>query len=1400
MTSNGNNACRRDQSSAAVAAAGATFFFTGQNFIKSIPFDGCRTFLYFFFDRGDIVSNVTADIGFRNMCRELRLLLRILCYIAHCNQGSEIYLIYLEPHLVEDLNLNPSLRCALTSDFCLLFSIPTRRNNVDGFVEEIRSMEEDVVSSALASFTDAVKRLICVDTNLISTTRAYVMRDDRAKTTEVLNMFDFSIWKYAQDAMDRKIKGLKSILEKPLPTSDTTLTWNSLAASIVYYFGGNVSAGGHLSFSVDELLEFLFTNLAQPESSPVWNRFRHAFDKSPYLDLIAAFSPTSVVGNDGNDSAVFDDAAVVATPGGCEGDADSHSILLFTDTVNGSCQSYAVAEAPSPASFFDSDATMVPTEDLVNAVAATVCPTLPMDSPGRSVEISAPASVPSPALSLPPPPPTPSPRPASQRSMLDFLDRLSSASSLSVSSQQRSQKSSDESRESLLMFAYNIEHLINKDNFNLFESVPFLRYPHLPTKHASVVPYMDAVMRGYLSSDSVHELVHLNGSEFGLVWPYLNTFRLIADEIESISVADMSALHKLKMKSDLFYNTVLKNANKIATEPAKSIFKKSLAMLDGAKGCRGLAAAAAVSGLVVDDGDWPRLLQNGDSSQLPKRGDYLFLKKVFCEIFGLGRNTQAVMSLVHILHTTAPKWKANKLMLVNYTRGGTGKSHTVNVLKDLFREVTGLFGNVSTFTDTVLKYSEMTVGRVIVMDDVGFSAAQQKSVKREDAMISGQFKSLLDTGYTNNQCTEKDPLTNAFRVRTRLMVSNSAFMWNTNTLDSFSDALQDRCVIIGAEPLEVSAGMLVVRSESDITVAIDRYRLRARFANMYIRHHVLQTLMYTACSPVDILPSARTTAFVADLVKRFGAMFPVTRNTSSALRSNFKILDTAMGEAIRMAVLAVSEWWVPPWTVAPQVIAGETCRDFLKRLAEARLVAFETLDLAELVVEVMAQTKLYIPSACVEMVAVHFCQSISGIFALIGKILTRAMAYCMRDTFGKLDTPDGPALVINHVDRICPDLFLVDGALVASGKDAWFHRADGTTIKLVEDVTATTLSLNGFFAHELLKKYQPQLFETVRDKFLTIFQEECLPMGRLMPITWRPAVCDPKDVLCKNFLTFWSTVVDRDCAAGLSPEVLITGDDYYISPHFMGIAADIALADDERRFDCQPYATLKYRGGTHRQQVDLSEEGRAAPPPSTLLQPLIHWFSKELLQRNIDGFKHSQCGIVPTGDNILYFAADGPRSYYTADCDVSWEQVEAHAIYAKYFSAGEYTLQKSLAELGRYMGFATEDPLGLAENDSYLTYLRESLPADVAEAALVENQRYQRYVGGDSGDSEEGICDDDASGNFAAPGTKLKRAASRMFNELSEESDHENVPLKKLLTSTAMQLLAQMHKHATTKE
>ncbi|ABC55137.1 protein Allo56 [Cyprinid herpesvirus 3] len=183
--------------------------------------------------------------------------------------------------------------------------------------------------------------------------------------------------------------------------------------------------------------------------------------------------------------------------------------------------------------------------------------------------------------------------------------------------------------------------------------------------------------------------------------------------------------------------------------------------------------------------------------------------KLFGSHVFVQRLLQAELTLKLIAAATAPRWRTARCMLVNYTPTAHGKSLCNHILALMFQNVDGLIIKKTSFTPASLKYrSEVEMdgaGCTVIFDDATVAGVScNKTASEEDSNMSAMLKNILDSGMTvsniagttgggnngrNNSNCE-------FRSKTITAVHNVQWIWNVNTISTFSTAVKDRSLMV----------------------------------------------------------------------------------------------------------------------------------------------------------------------------------------------------------------------------------------------------------------------------------------------------------------------------------------------------------------------------------------------------------------------------------------------------------------------------------------------------------------------------------------------------------------------------------------------------------------------------
>ncbi|QAB08541.1 ORF56 [Ictalurid herpesvirus 1] len=839
----------------------------------------------------------------------------------------------------------------------------------------------------------------------------------------------------------------------------------------------------------------------------------------------------------------------------------------------------------------------------------------------------------------------------------------------------------------LLLFRYDPDELFNVHNFRAFESVSLYGYPHLDQsgkKCVSIDDHMRAsVALGVITNCSPPSI--LDGVATTVIYPHLTPIIGISAAVDK-SIGQRNKLFTLDLKIELFKNILLKNASKIPVEPISSIYGKLQKLLTRDRSPGLSLRHRFPMGFVCS-------MKSPDMA--PRFMDTFMMKELFVNHMGCTRCGQAVTEFGYILYNTAPRWKQTRIMLVNYTRPGQGKTFTNSVIMGLLGPVSEIFDEISNFTATSFKYMPMTIGKVMFMDDVGFTSDQQKTIAREDNIIQNHFKCMLDKGYTNNNVTQWDATANKYGTNKIISIQNTGFVWNTNTLDPFGNALRDRSIILGPEP---STRKITAKGEGQVKAILNEKGLTELATTLFLRQQLIQTMIYTLTGEGGI--TSRHNEFLTDVLSVLGAHYPTFHTGSHSLaRDHFKILDLAYADTIRVAITAVLDMWLPPWTVPPDFVDDETVEGYLMRLNRARLEALGEMELSAIIVEVLAQISVFLPSSIVQTATVAFNQETGAVLARVCEFLGLAM------NNRQLEMVAGPhgTITINRPHMLDPH-FEVDARGVFKMAKSVMILRGGERVKLVQglktrDGGGGEITMDGALILDLCKLVNPKIFTELWNDLIGAFEAS----GELT--VWFL----PQNVHTINILKLFHLLgtkgvysegdgpgfqVHRDFA-GLSTELFRRGLD-----RDSAVNGVIPVDTSECVINLEPYA--REVGGLDPSVITpdgVSMEFMTASFHATTIKKFGPGFI------NIPGigtrFTHSRAAMYALGDEIKLCKA---RAGIPAD-HTEWEYKHAESVYREYMRT---PITDVKGHLGRYL-CATNSSDSLARDDSYLVALHESL-------------------------------------------------------------------------------------------
>nr|UKB92880.1 protein Allo56 [Acipenserid herpesvirus 1]WJJ61001.1 Allo56 [Acipenserid herpesvirus 1] len=364
----------------------------------------------------------------------------------------------------------------------------------------------------------------------------------------------------------------------------------------------------------------------------------------------------------------------------------------------------------------------------------------------------------------------------------------------------------------------------------------------------------------------------------------------------------------------------------------------------------------------------------------------LLFHRLFTRSFDIKRLTQACVTFYYIMGNMAPRWRTGRLMLVNYTGPGQGKTFVNDVLGHLFKRFDHLLDQIMGVTPTAFKYTtEPHVVKVKIFDDTGFSAEALKSAKNENYNFAGSFKTMLDNCYMKTEVTERETGVGGRLVtQKRIAVHNCGFVWNTNSLNIFSEAVRDRTVVLGSEP--VSTFSVCPGSLGDICKSQGLTELATRCA---ARQLYFQTALYL------VYPGVLDADEIYDQVYErarevFMRLFPTVCDNTKG-RGRNATFDMAFDRAAFLTCMQVCDIWIPPWTPLRAPLEGESLQEYSVDVNNRRLRMVRTLRPLDFVLECAMVYPEMAVGCIVEAVNITLQQSMLDYMNALKDILKAAL-------------------------------------------------------------------------------------------------------------------------------------------------------------------------------------------------------------------------------------------------------------------------------------------------------------------------------------------------------------------------------------------------------------------------
>lgn len=391
---------------------------------------------------------------------------------------------------------------------------------------------------------------------------------------------------------------------------------------------------------------------------------------------------------------------------------------------------------------------------------------------------------------------------------------------------------------------------------------------------------------------------------------------------------------------------------------------------------------------------------------------------LFSEDFKITRLVQATVTANYIIANTAPRWRRGRFIIINHTRPGEGKTFTNEVMKELFAgDFPSVVESLMSITPTCLKYDrEINILKTRIIDDAGFSTEVLKNARDENCSLAGTFKTILDNSYMNSLVTEKNEKTNSLYKQQHLAIHNTGFVWNTNSMSIFTNAVKDRALVlrstVGSDPKALTSTV----SDLSLTTICAEKGMRDIAAKLLCRQNVFQTLAYLF-APQYFFPLPEHDAVFRSARNRLLKRYPVIyeggsgeRNTSIG-RESAVVRDLAFSNAAALACHAVYDLWIPPWTPIRKPRRNETTKAYVEDLNERRVRAVSMLSPTELLLECLMSYHLFYPGCMVEAMPTVLSQNV--MFAM--EFVKQVMAYALCSEERLLDFGHEDSVVIVDV-------------------------------------------------------------------------------------------------------------------------------------------------------------------------------------------------------------------------------------------------------------------------------------------------------------------------------------------------------------------------------------------------
>lgn len=564
-----------------------------------------------------------------------------------------------------------------------------------------------------------------------------------------------------------------------------------------------------------------------------------------------------------------------------------------------------------------------------------------------------------------------------------------------------------------ILFRYSTDDLITMTDPCKFESLKLHGYSPVPKTVLSIllstnnVPVSCAGDRGSsaerccLDCLSVYAAVYnnvdvdtlksfLNGHRsFGNLWPHLKELKIICEQYsangpvpyrERVELGDviLKYLLECRLKAPenvkLFFAAMRKvydereHAASFSLSELKRCAFSSSAMFENRFSER-------------EGGGGERGERPFEDSQACVRYTAEVMRNLFQAHFNVTRVFQACVTFMYAIANGAPGYTKDRMMLINFSAPGEGKSFTNYVIKTLFCSLRGFLCELTSFTNQSFKYKDVKTLCNVLIDDAAVPADNAKYRSKDAQNVPNMFKNMLDTGTLICEVPLRNQSTNAFVTECVESVQNCGVVWSTNSLEIFSDAWKDRTYLMGSEYGLPAARSLTTESVEKVAEA---NKLSAAAERLLFRQNLMQTIIYLL--DVSSLQFTESYDAVRDKVIVDFLASHVARNVSADQRTLNKLNKLVFADAFTAACNFVFDLWIPPWTSIPSP-KDVTVERYVPALNEARVIALRRMKVYQVTLEICAALRVFTAPALAEYAPKMFSEETNVAVALLGALL-----------------------------------------------------------------------------------------------------------------------------------------------------------------------------------------------------------------------------------------------------------------------------------------------------------------------------------------------------------------------------------------------------------------------------